>query len=196
MKAKKALLIVDIQNDFCPGGTLGVREGDQIIPTVNRYVDLFLNNRLPVFVSRDWHPKDTRHFNQSGGPWPAHCVQNTWGAEFHPDFRVPANAIIFSKGTNPELDGYSVFEAHDSNNTPFLKYLENIGVEELYIAGIATDYCVRMTSLDAFKNGLKVYVLTDAIKGVDETDSKRAIDEIIAQNGQLKMFSDVARELA
>lgn len=195
MKTKKALLVVDVQNDFCPGGALGVREGDQIIPTVNKYVDLFLKNRLPVFVSRDWHPEDTGHFKSSGGPWPRHCVQNTRGAEFHPAFKLPGKAIILSKGTNPKLDGYSVFEAHDSKNNSFSQLLTVMGVEQLYIAGIATDYCVRMTSLDAFKYGLKVNVLTDAIKGVDRQDSQRAIDEIVAKDGKLKNYAEVVGEL-
>jgi len=195
MRTKKALLVVDIQNDFCPGGALGVSEGDQIIPVVNKYVDLFLKNQFPVFVSRDWHPKDTKHFKQSGGPWPPHCVQNTKGAEFHPDFLVPDEAIILSKGTDPEMNGYSVFDAHDLENKPFIDLLKEMGIDELYIAGIATDYCVRMTYLDAFKNSYKVNVLTDAIKGVDEQDSKHAIDEIVAKNGKLKIFSEVSKEL-
>lgn len=194
MQARKALLVVDIQNDFCPGGALGVREGDQIIPTVNKYVDLFLKNQLPVFVSRDWHPQDTKHFKDAGGPWPMHCIQNTRGAEFHPDFRVPDEAIILSKGTNPELDGYSVFEARDSSNKLFIELLQEMGIEKLYIAGIATDYCVRMTSLDAFKNGFVVHVLTDAIKGVDKTDSKRTIAEIAEKNGKLKTYSEVLKQ--
>ena len=195
MQTKKALLVVDIQNDFCPGGALGVRKGDQIIPTVNKYVDLFLKNQFPVFVSRDWHPENSKHFKESGGPWPAHCVKNTKGAEFHPDFQVPDDAIILSKGTDPDMDGYSVFDAHDLENKPFIDLLKKMGIDELYIAGIATDYCVRMTSLDAFKNSYKVNVLTDAIKGVDEQDSKHAIDEIVAKNGKLKIFSEVSKEL-
>jgi len=195
MQTKKALLVVDIQNDFCPGGALGVRKGDQIIPTVNKYVDLFLKNQFPVFVSRDWHPENSKHFKESGGPWPAHCVKNTKGAEFHPDFQVPDDAIILSKGTDPDMDGYSVFDAHDLENKPFIDLLKKMGIDELYIAGIATDYCVRMTSLDAFKNSFKVNILTDAIKGVDEQDSKHAIDEIVAKNGKLKIFSEVLKEL-
>lgn len=195
MQARKALLVVDIQIDFCPGGALGVREGDQIIPTVNKYVDLFLKKRLPVFVSRDWHPQDSKHFKDAGGPWPVHCVQNTKGAEFHPDFHVPDQAIVLSKGTDPELDGYSVFEARDSHNKPFMQLLEEMGVVELYIAGIATDYCVRMTSLDAFESGFVVHVLTDAIKGVDQSDSTRTIAEITSQNGKLKTLSEVSKEL-
>jgi nicotinamidase/pyrazinamidase len=195
MKANKALLVVDIQNDFCPGGALGVREGDRIIPTVNKYVDLFQRNQLPVFVSRDWHPKNSKHFKESGGPWPSHCIQNSPGAEFHPDFQVPEKAIVLSKGTNPGLDGYSVFEAQTLDNKPFSQLLEDMEVEELYIAGIATDYCVKMTSLDAFKYNFKVNVLTDAIKGVDEGDSQRAIDEIVTRNGKLKTYAEVSKEL-
>jgi len=195
MKANKALLVVDIQNDFCPGGALGVADGDQIIPTVNKYVDLFQGNQLPVFVSRDWHPENSKHFKESGGPWPPHCIQNSPGAEFHPDFKVPGKAIVLSKGTNPGLDGYSVFEAHDLDNKPFNQLLEDIEIEELYIAGIATDYCVKLTSLDAFKYGLKVNVLTDAIKGVDKADSQQAIAEIVAKNGKLKTYDEVSEEL-
>ena len=195
MKAKKALLVVDLQNDFCPGGALGVREGDEIIPTVNKYVDLFQRNQLLIFVSRDWHPENSKHFNESGGPWPPHCIQNSWGAKFHSDFQLPKKAIVLSKGTNPDLDGYSVFEARDLDDMPFSRLLEDMEVEELYIAGIATDYCVKMTSLDAFKYGLTVNILIDAIKGVDKEDSQRAIDEIVAKSGNLKTYAEVSEEL-
>jgi nicotinamidase/pyrazinamidase len=195
MKANKALLVVDIQNDFCPGGALGVREGDQIIPVVNKYVVLFLKKHLSVFVSRDWHPEDTKHFRESGGPWPAHCVRNTEGAEFHPDFHVPEQAIILSKGTSPELDGYSVFEAQDSQKKLFIELLKEMNIDELYIAGIATDYCVKWTSLDAIKNNFIVHVLVDAIKGVDQADSERTINEIVAKNGKLKTYPEVSKEL-
>lgn len=195
MKTKKALLVVDLQNDFCPGGALGVRDGDQIIPIVNKYVDLFQRNRLPVFVSRDWHPENSSHFEESGGPWPPHCIQNTKGAEFHADFQVSEQAIVLSKGTDPELDGYSVFEAHDSHHKPFNQLLKEMKIEELYIAGIATDYCVRMTSLDALQHNLKVNILTDAIKGVAEQESKQAIAEIVAKNGTLKTYTEVSAEL-
>ena len=194
MQNKKSLLVVDIQNDFCPGGALGVSEGDQIIPLVNNYVQLFLDKQLPVFISRDWHPKETKHFKESGGPWPIHCVQNTKGGEFHPDFRVPEKAIILSKGTDPQSDGYSVFDAFDSNNTSFLEVLEQLDIDELYICGIATDYCVKFTVLDALKKGFKINVLVDAIKGVDKEDSKRTIAEITAKNAKMKTFADVEDE--
>jgi len=195
MQNKKALLVVDIQNDFCPGGALGVSEGDQIIPLVNKYVQLFLDKQLPVFITRDWHPNETKHFKEFGGPWPIHCVQNTKGGEFHPDFIIPEKAIILSKGTDPQSDGYSAFDAFDSNNTSFLEVLEQLGIDELYICGIATDYCVRFSSLDALKKGFKVNILIDAIKGVDKEDSKRTLDEIAAKNAKMKMFDEVEKEL-
>jgi len=195
MQVNKALFVVDLQNDFCPGGALGVPEGDQIIPNINNYVNLFLKKNFPVFVSRDWHPKNTKHFKEAGGPWPAHCIQDTEGAKFHPDFHLPKNATIMSKGTNPDLDGYSVFEARDPQNRSLIEILNSIGIDELYIAGIATDYCVKMTSLDALDNGFVVNVLTDAIKGVDKNDSEISLKEIVSKNGKLKTFSKVSEEL-
>lgn len=195
MQPQKALIVVDIQNDFCPGGALGVRESDLIIPVVNKYVKLFLSKNLPVFVSRDWHPKETKHFKKFGGPWPIHCIQNTKGGEFHPDFRVPEKAIILSKGSDPQLDGYSVFEALDSDNQPFLNVLKKMEIDELYISGIATEYCVRFTALDALKNGFKVNVLVDAIKGVSKNDSEDALAEINAKNAKSKEYVEVKKEL-
>jgi len=195
MQTQKALLVVDIQNYFCPGGALGVSEGDQIIPVVNKYVELFQNKLLPVFISRDWHPKETKHFKEFGGPWHVHCVQNTNGGKFHPDFRVPEKAIILSKGTDPLLDGYSVFDAFDPDNKQFIDVLNQLSIDELYICGIATDYCVRFTALDALKNGFKVNVLIDAIKGVDKEKSKRTLDEIGAKNAKMKTFAEVIKEL-
>ena len=194
MVAKKALLVVDIQNDFCPGGALGVKDGDKIIPIVNRYIDLFIINELPVFFSRDWHPEDTIHFKARGGQWPPHCIQNTSGAEFHPDLHIPGQAIIISKGANPDQDGYSAFDARNAEQIPFLELLRTMAIKELYLAGIATDYCVRESSLDALKQGFSVTVLTDAIKAVAEEAAKRAIDEIVARNGRLKTFQEVSDE--
>lgn len=195
MKSKKALVVVDLQNDFCPGGALGVQDGDQIIPVINQYVELFLSKNLPVFVSRDWHPTQTTHFKLFGGPWPPHCVQHTKGAEFHRDFRVPDQAVILSKGHDPQRDGYSVFDAQELGGKFFEDLLDELGVQDLYIGGIATDYCVRMTSLDALNKRYNVHVLIDAIKGVAENDSQRAIDEIVEKRGKLKTYADVLQEL-
>ena len=119
MKLKRALLIVDVQNDFCLGGALAVRGGDEIIGAVNKYIKAFSKAKLPVFISRDWHPKVTKHFKQFGGVWPPHCIQGTKGAEFHKKLKTVKEAIILSKGMDPEKDSYSAFESFDPNGTPF-----------------------------------------------------------------------------
>lgn len=181
MELGKALLIADVQNDFCPGGALAVKEGDRIIPVVNKYIQAFSKKKLPVFITRDWHPKETKHFKQFGGVWPKHCVQGTKGAEFRPDLKLPSEAIILSKGMDPQKDSYSAFQAVDSNGTELLNLLKIFGVKELYIGGLATDYCVRWSALDALKYGFKVNVLIDAIKGVNlnKTDSEDAVKEMV-----------------
>lgn len=195
MKTDKALVVVDLQVDFCPGGALAVADGDKIVPKINEYVKLFLQHQLPIFVSRDWHPAETKHFKEFGGPWPVHCVQNSPGAAFHPDFHVPSSAIILSKGTDPSLDGYSVFDAQDSQQRFFIELLRERKIKKLYIAGIATDYCVRTTALDALNHGFEVNVLIDAIKGVSPEDSERTLQEIISKNGRMVEYDQVVREL-
>lgn len=192
MKLKKALLVVDVQNDFCPGGALGIRNGDKIIPILNKYIGDFKKKKLPILVTRDWHPKVTKHFKQYGGPWPKHCVQKTKGAEFHSNLKIPKEAIILSKGMDPEKDSYSAFQAVDHNNRELPMLLKILGITELYIGGLATDYCVKYTTLDALRAGLKVYVLVDAIKGVDITplDSAESIKEMVANGANELTFHD------
>ncbi len=188
MKFKKALLIVDVQNDFCPGGSLAVPDGDKIIPALNRYIKIFFKKKFPVFASRDWHPEQTRHFKRFGGQWLQHCIQNTKGAGFHRRLKLPRKAIIISKGMDPEKDSYSAFQAVDRNGTKLSALLRIWGIEELYVGGLATDYCVKYSVLDALKSGFKVYLLTDAIKGVNikPGDSDDAIAEMI-NSGVKKM---------
>lgn len=188
VKFKKALLIIDVQNDFCPQGALAVPEGDKIVPVLNRYIEIFSQKQLPIFASRDWHPKKTRHFKRYGGPWPNHCIQNTKGARFHPKLKLPREAIILSKGTDPEKDSYSAFQSVDSNGADFVNLLKILGVEELYIGGLATDYCVKYTVLDALKAGFKIRLLQDAIKGVNlkPDDSRKAIDEMLRLGAKRK----------
>ncbi len=182
MSRKPALLVVDVQNDFCPGGALGVPDGDAILPRVNRTIELFARRGLPVLATRDWHPKVTKHFKEYGGAWPAHCVQGTKGARFHPDLRLPKGAVILSKGMDPEQDSYSGFQALNSAGRDLESVIRDLGVDELYICGLATDYCVRATALDATRRGLRPRVLGDAIKGVDVKpgDSDAAIREMRA----------------
>lgn len=186
MKLKKALLVVDVQNDFCPGGALGVPEGDKIIPRLNKYVKIFSKNKLPVFASRDWHPVRTRHFRDFGGIWPVHCIQNTKGAAFHPKLKLPKEAILLYKGTDPEKDSYSVFQTEDASGMNFIKLLNRLGVKELYVGGLATDYCVKFSTIDALRQGFKVKLLMDAIKGVNlkPHDSEKAVKEMIKKGAK------------
>ncbi len=191
LKLKKALLIVDVQNDFCPGGALGVRDGDSIIPMLNKYIKEFSFKKLPVLVTRDWHPAVTKHFKK----WPRHCVQGTKGAAFHPKLKIPKEAIILSKGMDPEQDSYSAFHSIDANGTVFRNLLHILGVTEIFVGGLATDYCVKFTTLDALKAGLRVHVLADAVKGVNikPRDSERAMTEMIAHGAQLRTFDKLKK---
>lgn len=181
MPESMALLVVDVQNDFCPGGALPVPDGDAVVPILNRYLERFRRAGLPVYASRDWHPTETRHFRESGGPWPPHCVQNTPGAGFHPDLDLPPDVIVATKGTDPGDHGYSAFEATDPQGQPLPDSLRAHGVSQLFVGGLATDYCVRATVLDGLRNGLDVVLLLDAIKGIDVTpgDVARSLDEMI-----------------
>ena len=186
MKLKKALLIVDVQNDFCPGGALAVPEGGKIVPVLNKYIKIFLKNKLPIFASRDWHPKKTKHFKDFGGLWPKHCIQNTQGARFHGQLKLPKGTIILSKGMDPKEDSYSVFQAVDQKGNAFLNLLKKLGIIELYVGGLATDYCVKLSVLDALKRGFKVKILMDAIKGVNikPKDSQEAIEQMLKHGAQ------------
>jgi len=193
MKAGAALVAVDVQNDFCPAGALAVPDGDAVVPVLNAYIEEFRRRGLPVFVSRDWHPKVTKHFKERGGLWPVHCVQNTPGARFHPGLKFPKEAVIVSKGTDPDEEGYSVFSAHDDKATAFGELLAKRGIKKLFIGGLATDYCVKETALEALKKGFKVYVLTDAVGGVDlhPGDSDKALREAVARGAALLTLKDL-----
>ncbi len=181
LRPSKALLVVDVQNDFCPGGALGIRGGDRIIPILNRYIKFFETERLPIFLTRDWHPRVTRHFQQFGGVWPVHCIQGGLGAQFHPELQLPREALVMSKGMDPEEDSYSAFHSTDSSGMLLANLLDDLGVEQIYIGGLATDYCVKYSALDAIKNGLDVYILADAIAGVNlqPEDSDLAMEEMV-----------------
>lgn len=197
MSPRKALVLVDVQNDFLPGGSLAVPEGDQIIPVLNRYIELFRRRGLPIYATRDWHPERTRHFQAYGGLWPPHCVQDTPGAQFHPDLALPPETIIVSKGMDPNEDSYSGFQGKTPEGLDFAEELRQRGIEHLYIGGVATDYCVRHTVLDARRAGFRVTVLEDAIRGVDLTpgDSERARQEMAEAGAAFARLQDVAREM-
>ena len=188
-----ALLIVDVQRDFCSGGALEVPNGDRVVPVLNRVVEALGPDRNPIYASRDWHPPVTTHFRKYGGIWPVHCVAGTEGARFHPDLRLPRDAIIVTTGEGPTSDGYSAFEGITPTGGTLLEDLRSHGVSHLYVGGLATDYCVRYSVLDALKAGLQVTILTDAIAGVDVQpgDSARAIEEMTEAGAKLTT-SDVA----
>ena len=189
----KALVIVDVQNDFCPGGTLAVADGDRVVAPLARLATRFAAAGLPVFASRDWHPPDTAHFQDAGGPWPVHCVRDTPGAELHPDLVLPPEAVILSKGVDPQADGYSAFEARDEAGRDLVELLRAAGVDHLLVGGLATDYCVRATVLAALARGLRVSLLTDAVAGVNVQpgDADRAIEEMVAAGAQLTTTDQV-----
>jgi nicotinamidase/pyrazinamidase len=177
---RDALVLVDIQNDFCPGGSLAVPGGDQVVPVLNRYVGRFLAAGAPIFASRDWHPARTKHFQADGGVWPPHCVQGTPGAAFHAGLTVPAGAVVVSKGMDPDQDAYSAFQGEDPGGRPLAAALAERGLRRLHVGGLATDYCVKATVLDAMREGFEVLVLADAVRAVDVKpgDGERAIAEM------------------
>ena len=176
-----ALLIVDVQNDFCPGGALPVENGDRVVPVLNEYARRVAGAGGRVYLSRDWHPPETRHFKSGGGPWPPHCIQGTKGAEFHPDLAPPAGFTVITAGDNPFDDGYSAFDGHDADGVSFAALLDAHGTRRLLVGGLATDYCVRASVLDALKHGLDTILLLDAVRGIDveEGDVARALDEML-----------------
>jgi nicotinamidase/pyrazinamidase len=183
-----ALLLVDVQNDFCPGGCLPVADGHTVVPALNRYAEQFKAAGRPIFASRDWHPARTTPYTDYGGVWPAHCVQGTRGADFHPDLSLPGEAVVVSKGMGPEEDSYSAFEARDADGRPLAQLLADRGVRRLYLGGLATDYCVKHSTLDARRFGFEVVVLGDAIRGVDVEpgDSERALEEMRTAGATLR----------
>jgi len=193
MNKAAALVIVDVQNDFCPKGSLAVPHGDRVIAPLNRAAGYFAAAGLPVVASRDWHPQVTGHFKEYGGLWPPHCVQNTIGAAFHHDLRLPDGTVVFSKGSDPNSDSYSAFDGRDPRGILLGDVLAALKVQHLYVGGLATDYCVKTTVLDALKAGLKVTVLTDAIAGVDVVpgDSEKALEEM-AKAGAKVCLTDEA----
>lgn len=178
-----ALLLVDVQNDFCTGGALAVPNSERVVAALNRHIAAAEERGLPVYASRDWHPARTTHFKAYGGRWPVHCVQNTTGAAFHPALRLPAGAIVVTKGARADDHGYSAFEGSTVTGETLAADLRRRGVTHLYVGGLATDYCVRASVLDALDAGLRVTVLGDAIAGVDVNagDSERARAEMQAR---------------
>jgi nicotinamidase/pyrazinamidase len=170
-----ALVLVDVQNDFLPGGRLAVPDGDAVIPVLNRWIARFRAKGLPIFASRDWHPANHCSFVEQGGPWPPHCVMGTPGAEFTRDLDLPPEVPIISKAMRPEKEAFSDFE-----DTGFEHKLRELGVNRVFVGGLATDYCVRATVLDALREGFSVLLIEDGVRAVDVNpgDGGRALEEM------------------
>ena len=182
----RALIVGDVQCDFCPGGALPVARGGEVVKPLSNMVRLFSKEDAPVVFTRDWHPRNHCSFREFGGIWPPHCVQHTRGAEFHPALHVPKKAIIISKATDPKRDAYSGFQG-----TELAEILMERGVVEVFVGGLATDYCVKNTVIDALKNSFTTHVLTDCIRGlnVKPTDSAAALREMVS-GGAKKVTSE------
>ena len=189
LSSKDALLIVDVQNDFLPGGNLPVPAGDQVIPVLNRYIAMFARQSLPVFATRDWHPAGHCSFRAQGGIWPPHCVAGSKGAELAALLNLPPGAVIVPKATAVEKDAYSGFDGTD-----LAIRLHASGSERLFIGGLATDYCVLNTVKDALSQGFAVMLLLDAIRAVDlhPGDGRAAIAQMIELGAQPLQFSELA----
>ena len=176
------LLLVDPQNDFCPGGALPVADGDAVMPVLSAWAAEAERVGAPIFVSRDWHPPATSHFATLGGAWPPHCVIDTPGADFHPDLRLPSSATIVSKGMGATEDAYSAFQARDAAERPLATLLQARGVRHLFVMGLATDYCVKASTLDALKEGLRITLVGDGMRAVNvaPNDGEAALAEMRA----------------
>lgn len=171
-----ALLIVDVQNDFLPGGSLAVARGDEVVPVLNRYIRSFQARQLPVYATRDWHPLQHCSFTAQGGPWPPHCVANTAGAGFAAALQLPPATVVISKANTIDADAYSGFQGTELDSE-----LYAAGIKRLFIGGLATDYCVYNTVRDALVLGYRVELLADAIRAVNiqPGDGLRAEEEMV-----------------
>jgi nicotinamidase/pyrazinamidase len=181
------LLVVDVQNDFCTGGALAVRDSERVIRSLNAHLARAAGGGAVVYASRDWHPSVTSHFRPYGGRWPVHCVKDTDGARFHPDLDLPSTTIVISKGEDAARAGYSAFDGRTEDGRTFAADLHDRGITHLMVGGLATDYCVKQSVLDALAGGFDVTVLSDAIAGVDAEpgDSARALEEMRARGAQV-----------
>jgi nicotinamidase/pyrazinamidase len=189
-----ALIIVDAQNDFCPGGSLAVPFGDQVIAVLNDYLVRAEQAGIPIFASQDWHPAETTHFAKDGGRWSVHCVQGTDGAAFHKDLRLPASVLVVQKGLSGQDDGYSAFEGHLADGRDLKRALDDHQVRRVFIGGLATDYCVLQTVRDARRAGLETVWLRDAslpveVKAGDGEQAEKDMLEAGARACTLAQFN-------
>lgn len=177
-----ALIVVDVQNDFLPGGALAVKDGDAVIPVINECIGVFTAKTLPIFATADWHPTDHCSFLENGGTWPKHCVANSPGAQFAKDLELPHDATIVHKGTDVDKEAYSGFQGTDLTGQ-----LHEQGVKRVLVGGLATDYCVLNTVMDALNEGFDVVLFTQAVRAVDLNagDGDRAVASMLKRGAQV-----------
>jgi len=182
------LVVVDVQNDFCPGGAVPVPEGDKVVPMLNEYVKKFRNAGAVIIFTRDWHPHDHSSFKSQGGPWPPHCVQGSKGAEFHEALVLPPGAEVVSKADKRD-EAYSFFQGTD-----LAREFHQRSLTKMFVGGLATDYCVKETVLDGLKNGFEVYHLDDASRGVNvqSNDAALALAEMVKRGAKRVTLNDLA----
>lgn len=178
-----AFLVVDVQNDFCPGGALAVDEGDRVVPLINEWMAAARGRGVPIFASRDWHAKGHVSFADEGGPWPPHCIQDSPGAAFHPELELPEEAIKITKGVRFDQDQYSAFD-----QTGLADEMRRAGIRRLWIGGLARDVCVLASALDAAKAGLEVHVIQAATRPVTPDGGQKALEQmraagVVVENG-------------
>jgi len=184
LKAGDLLLIVDPQNDFMPGGALSVKEGDQIIPVLNRWIAAAQKMQIPIVVSRDWHPPHHISFQERGGKWPVHCVRDTPGADFHPDLHLPRETIIVDKATEKDTEAYSAFEGvtHDTG-VPLLDKLREFHIARVWIMGLTLDYCVYYSAIDAAKQGFEFHVVLPGCRAIAADTAEKALAHMRQMGG-------------
>lgn len=182
LQAGDALLIIDMQNDFLPGGALSVADGDQVIAPLIKYIQAFHDKNLPIFASRDWHPIDHKSFQEQGGPWPPHCVQGSKGAQFVAALALPVDVSVISTGYRAELEGYSAFEGSDLD-----VQLKGAGIKRLFVGGLATDYCVFHSVKEALGFGFEVCLIHEAVRAVNVNpdDGAKATDQMVRLGARL-----------
>lgn len=177
LKPGDALLIVDVQKDFCPGGALPVEEGDNIVPVINRWIAAAKAKGVPVYASRDWHPIGHMSFKEQGGPWPPHCIQDSDGAKFHPDLTLPDSTVMVTKGVRFDQDQNSAFD-----QTGLVQKLRKDGIRRLWVAGLAEDVCVLATVLDARREGFEVVLIQNATRPITSEGGEKARRQMQAAN--------------
>ncbi len=169
LRSGDALIIVDVQNDFCPGGALAIKDGDKVIPILNHWIAAAVAMDVLIYASRDWHPVGHISFKERGGPWPPHCIQDSDGARFHPDLALPDSAIKVTKGVRFDQDQNSAFD-----QTGLAWQLHKDGIQRLWVSGLAEDVCVLATVLDAHKGGFEVTLISDATRPVTVLEGEKA----------------------